>query len=155
MEIQFNKTISRKFIAAAISVVVYAIIMGLVTFSSDLNTFGEYVNDYISTVSTFLPLSFPFIVLYGTLASIISESLGHLLAKYTAKEMKYPLSFTFHVLFGSILFLFSLIASIVFFIVDYILYRKGVYGWKTALKSFVFPILAWVLFKGLTYVMVI
>lgn len=98
----------------------------------------------------YLMYSFPVILIYGVVTSILSDKIGELLSK----KGKYPkvewiVSGIFHIMFGFILLYISLLAAILFFIVDRILkkYNKR-FHWKQAVKSLAIPVGLWIIFMG-------
>src|SRR5699024_4343588 len=103
----------------------------------------------------YLMYSFPVILIYGTATSTISDYLSRLILKDTNKKIRMYISLILHVLFGLVLLWYSLIASLLFFITDYILSRKAIYKWMLALKSLIIPILVWIIFMGCVYIMAI
>lgn len=64
------------------------------------------------------------------------------------------MSFIFHLLFGSILQWVSLGAAILYFMIDRILRKKKVrYKWSQAFMSFGIPLLVWIFFMGIIWIM--
>ncbi|MCM3724612.1 hypothetical protein M3226_02705 [Neobacillus cucumis] len=147
----------RKIISASISGTFFAIILGLTlpNPAGDLNL--SSIKSYLVTTSTIIPIymmySFPAILIYGVLTSIISDKLGDFISiKVKEKKAELFVSGASHIIFGLILFWFSLGASIIFFITDRILrsrYKK--YKWLGAIKSLAIPALTWLLFMGIVW----
>jgi len=154
---EISSILSRKVISASISGSIFAILLGLFMpdpFGVGISAIGEYVQKLIIAIPTYLMYSFPVILLYGTITSIISDYIARLISHYTNKKgLKIYLALTLHMLFGLILLWYSLVASILFFITDYILMKKHIYKWNNALKSLAIPILVWIIFLGYVHMM--
>ncbi|MFC0016045.1 MULTISPECIES: hypothetical protein [Allobacillus] len=149
--------ISRKVISASISSSIFAILLGLIM----PNPFGESpssITGYLSafTLSTpiYLMYSFPVILTYGVLASILSDKMSQFFAsKMKDDQIETILSGILHALFGLILLFYSLAASILFFVTDRILLSKNKeYKPLQAINSFAFPFGVWLIFMGIVYV---
>ncbi|KGX89306.1 hypothetical protein N781_09425 [Pontibacillus halophilus JSM 076056 = DSM 19796] len=82
--------------------------------------------------------SFPAILIYGGATSLLSDWIGRSISnKLEEEKLEILISATFHLLFGLILIPFSLVASILFFIIDRLLGRvQHRYTWKQAGMSF-------------------
>lgn len=152
-----SSILSRKVISASISGSLFAILLGLFMpdpFGLGISSIDEYVQEVIIAIPAYLIYSFPVILLYGTITSTISDYLAHFISHYTNKKgLKIYLSLTLHMLFGLILLWYSLVASILFFVIDYILTKKHIDKWNNALKSLAIPILVWVIFLGCVHIM--
>ncbi|WP_449623036.1 hypothetical protein [Robertmurraya sp. Marseille-Q9965] len=148
--------LSRKIISASIAGSLFAILCGLVFPSfvgEDADTMREYLWGVVSMIPVYLMYSFPVILVYGTVTSIISDYLAGLISKGKLKKRDIYISGLFHLLFGSVLFWFSLLASIIYFIVDrFLVKKKGYYKWNQALLSMVLPLLLWIVFIGIIWV---
>src|SRR5690625_4570575 len=147
--------LSRKVISASISGSLFAILLGLFVpdpFGVGISSFGEYIQDFVIAVPAYLMYSFPVILLYGTITSTISDYIANFISNYTKKSPRIYLSFVLHIIFGLILLWYSLLASIIYFITDYILIKKDIYKWNNALKSLGIPILVWIIFMGIVYI---
>ncbi|SFL38248.1 hypothetical protein SAMN04487943_101272 [Gracilibacillus orientalis] len=144
--------IARKMVAASISGSIYAIILTIFVptpLGGNIQTVGDYVEALIGIVPIYLMYSFPIILVYGTITSIISDIVASLIAKYTREHFKLYFSFVLHILFGLILLWYSLLVAVLFFIVDYVLRKKNINQWNVAIKSLGIPILVWIVFMGL------
>ncbi|UOQ48759.1 hypothetical protein MUN88_00945 [Gracilibacillus caseinilyticus] len=151
---ELSDLLSRKVIAATISGSLFAIMLGLADPNpfSKIRSVGQYFQDAAIAVPAYLMYSFPVILVYATITSVISDYIAYWLAAHTRENLKIYFLLTFHVLFGLILLWYSLFASILYFITDYVLMKKDIYKWNHAVKSFWIPILVWVFFIGTTYV---
>lgn len=146
---EISQMLSRKIISASISGSIFAVILGFLIpdpFEMGISSVGEYIQDLLIAVPGYLIYSFPVIFLYGTIASTISEYVARFISNYTKRSLKFYLSFTLHILFGLVLLWYSLFASILYFVVDYILIKKNIYKWKNALVSLCVPVLVLVIF---------
>lgn len=117
-------------------------------FDMGISSIGEYIEGFLVGVPGYLMYSFPVILLYGTITSTISEYLARFISDHTKKGLDFYFSFALHVLFGLVLLWFSLLASILYFVTDYILIKKNIYNWKNALVSLGIPILVMFIFMG-------
>src|SRR5690606_13395479 len=95
-------------------------------FGEEINSIGEYFHGVLLSTPVYLMYSFPVIVGYGTLTSTISDYIASLVAKYTSAKLEIYLSVVFHVLFGLVLLGYSLLAAVLFFLVDRMLARKDI-----------------------------
>lgn len=149
-----SQILSRKIISAAISGSIFAILLGLFMpnpFGEDIQSTGAYLRAFFIAVPAYLMYSFPVILLYGTITSTVSEYIARFILKYTRKNMKLFFSFILHMLFGLVLLWYSLTASLLFFMTDYIISRRNHYKWSNALKSLCIPIFVWLVFMGIVY----
>ncbi|WP_193568333.1 hypothetical protein [Gracilibacillus saliphilus] len=146
--------IARKIVAASVSGSLYAIILAIFVptpLGGNMQTVGEYIEAFTIVIPAYLMYSFPVILVYGTVTSIISDVVARLIAKCTREHLKIYYSFILHILFGLILLWYSLLAAGIFFITDYLIRGKNLNKWSHALKSLGLPILVWVVFMGLAY----
>ncbi|WP_200411171.1 hypothetical protein [Virgibacillus salexigens] len=153
---EISQILSRKIISATISGSLFAIFLGLFVpnpFGGDISSVGEYLQAFVLSVPIYLMYSLPVILLYGTITSTISDYIARLISNYTSKNLKIYFSMTLHIIFGLIILWYSLLASFLYFITDYILSKKDICKWNNALKSLVIPILVWIVFMGSVYIM--
>lgn len=151
-----SSTLSRKIITASISGTIFALLLGLIMpdpFDVGISSFGNYMQEFLISVPAYMMYSFPVILIYGTVASTVSDYLASFIANRTHKNLKVYLSFILHVLFGLVLSWFSLLAAVLYFITDTILIKKKVYGWKNALKSLSIPFLVIILFLIIIHIL--
>lgn len=148
---EISPILSRKIISASISGTIFAIVLGLFIpdpFDVGIRSVSEYIRELQISVPGYLMYSFPVILLYGTIASMISDYIALSISNHTNKTLEIHLSFALDVLFGSVLLWYSLLASILYFITDYILIKKNIYKWSNALVSLSIPLLVLTLFMG-------
>ncbi|QXE03435.1 hypothetical protein KS242_12285 [Terribacillus sp. DMT04] len=141
--------IARKVISASMSGTLFAVILGFMMPNpfgeENLSQFSNYLFSSLTIIPVYIIYSFPVIILYGVVTSVISEKTGEAIAaKMQDKKAEIIVSGAMHAVFGLILLWFSLGASILFFITDRILkYRCDKYRWIDAVKSLAVPSIAW------------
>lgn len=150
-----RNVLARKVISASVSGTIFAIILGLIL----PNPFGDIsinsIKGYIVSSATIIPIymmySFPVILIYGVITSIISDKIGEFVSVKTQNnKVELTVSVVMHIVFGSILFWFSLGASILFFITDRVIRRRNKnYEWLVALKSLTIPLITWLTLMGI------
>lgn len=148
---EISAILSRKIISASISGSIFAILLGLFIpdpFDMGISSVGEYIENLVVAVPGYLVYSFPVILLYGTITSTISDYIARFISNRTNKLLENYLSFALHVLFGLVLLWYSLIASILYFVTDYLLIKKNIYKWRNALVSLGIPISVLIIFYG-------
>ncbi|MEK9197094.1 hypothetical protein [Ureibacillus sp. FSL E2-3493] len=154
---EISLILSRKTIAAVISSSLFGVLLGLIftiihMLNNELDTVGEYLFWFLQATPVYLAFSFPMIFIYGAITSTISDYIARFLSNYTNKKFEIYISFAFHLLFGLILLWTSLLASVLFFITDYILRRKNIGGWKSSFKSLVILIIGFILYAFGLYI---
>lgn len=143
----FNKFLPRKIIAASITGPLFTIIIcfiepNVMGGEADYNKVG---NTALETIPFYLMLFFPVIFIYGTLSSFISDIIAEGFTK--TNRAFHIVSAFLHFIFGIVLWILSLAAAIIFFLIDRLLLkRKKVYRWIEALISLLIPILIWTIF---------
>jgi uncharacterized membrane protein len=154
---ELDKIVSRKIISASVSGSLFAILLGLISPLSDSDSFKS-LTDYLFAVVTSTPIymmySFPVILIYGVLSSIISDEISQILSKKIRfKRSEIIISGILHVVFGLILQLISLAASILFFITDRIIQKNAnKYKLTQAIKSLAIPLAIWLIYMGIIYI---
>lgn len=149
--------ISRKIAAASISGTFFALILGFIFPNpfgdQDVATFKGYFFLATSSALLYMLYSFPVILIYGVITSIVSDKIAELITnKAGRKQAEVVVSGMLHLVFGFILLWFSLGASILYFVTDRILKaRKNSYEWLDGLKSFTFPIVTWLLLMAIVW----
>ncbi len=147
MEEETKVIIQRKLVAASLSGTIYAIILGF----SMPNPFGDesynsvlsYVFASIGIIPVYMMYSFPAILIYGVITSVISDKVGEFIStKSENKNAELIISGALHMIFGLILLWYSLMAAVLYFITDRILKRRDkVIIWYDALISLSIPFL--------------
>ncbi|UYG97563.1 hypothetical protein [Cytobacillus firmus] len=148
--------LTRKIIAASITGSLFAVMLGLIAadpFAGEVNSAGEYFQGVMMSIPFYLLYSFPVILVYGTVTSVISDCIALFISNYTNRKLEFYISLLLHLLFGLILLGLSLAAAVLFFVADIVLRRKQIGGWRNALKSLCLPVFIWVVFMGGVYLM--
>lgn len=151
-----SKILSRKIISVSLSSALFAILLSLVIpnpFGEKINAMPDYLSAFIIATPAYLIYSFPVILTYGVLTSIVSDIIGKAISTKTNNEkLEVIISGIFHLFFGLILLFYSLGASILFFITDRLLQKNNrKYHWSQAFKSLAIPILVWLTFSWIVY----
>ncbi|MFS0639241.1 hypothetical protein AB1K84_25545 [Mesobacillus foraminis] len=149
--------LTRKIIAASISSTVFAIFLGFVLPNpfgdGNISSFPNYLLSSVTIIPVYMVYSFPAIMIYGVVTSIISDKVGEFISvKAQEKKAELIVSGALHIVFGLILFWFSLGASILFFITDRIMkIRNNKYKWMDSIKSLAIPLLTWLICMGFVW----
>lgn len=158
MEEETKVILQRKLVAASLSGTIYAIILGF----SMPNPFGDesfnsvlsYVFASIGIIPVYMMYSFPAILIYGVITSVISDKVGEIIStKSENKNAELIISGALHMIFGLILLWYSLMAAVLYFITDRILKRRDkVIIWYDALISLSIPFLTWIGTMGTVWI---
>ncbi|MBP1991594.1 H+/Cl- antiporter ClcA [Paenibacillus eucommiae] len=142
--------ISRKLISASISSCVFALIYSFfVPYNMgtpfQFKTLDGFIYAIIHAIPTYLLYAFPVIIIYGTITSLISEYIVYNIFKFTnlreSKILKMFFLGIFHLIFGSVLSYISLLAALLFFLIDqWLSHKREDYNWVSACISFLIPI---------------
>jgi hypothetical protein len=145
----------REIISASVSGTVFAIILGLIDPNpwGDISSITEYLFAFFLATPAYLMYSFPVILIYVVLTSIISDKIGGFLSGKTNNgKVEVIISGILHFLFGLILHFYSLGAAILFFITDRLLQRnKKEYHWLHSIRSIAIPFTVWLSCMGIVY----
>ncbi|MCT2536083.1 hypothetical protein NC661_20930 [Aquibacillus koreensis] len=152
-----DKIISRKIISASLSGSLFAILLGLIApnpFGETISSISNYLFDFVIATPVYLMYSFPAILIYGVLTSIISDKVGRFVSiKIEKDKSEIIMSGILHVTFGLVLLFYSLGAAILFFIIDRVLQKNNKdYKAVQAIKSLVIPLSVWLFFMGIVYI---
>lgn len=117
---------------------------------------GEIVTEYQSDIQAFAALfafylmfGFPVILIYGVAASIVSDKIANFLyIRSNDRKLEFLVSCSLHLVFGLILFPYSLVASILFFVTDRLLHKRKVSPLQ-ALLSLLIPLTLWLTCFGI------
>ncbi len=149
--------LSRKIIAASISGTLFAILLGFVM----PHPFGEQgvaERNYFYSASTiifsYLIYSFPVILIYGVITSIISDKVALYWSKKSRnKKMEMLVSGVLHIVFGLVLLPYSLGASVLFFVTDKLLQKRNITLHSLqAIKSLLIPLTIGIISLGIVWV---
>jgi hypothetical protein len=148
--------ILRKIISASVSGSLFAILLGLVIpnpFGEDISSITLYLFAFVLATPVYLMYSFPVILIYGILTSIISDTISNLISRKTNNgKIEVIISGILHVCFGLILFPYSFVAAILFFITDRLLQKSNhQFNWLHSVKSLAIPLAVWLFFMGIVY----
>ncbi|WP_231620794.1 hypothetical protein [Fictibacillus sp. 7GRE50] len=137
---------------------IYAIILGF----SMPNPFGDesfnsvlsYVFASIGIIPVYMMYSFPAILIYGVITSVISDKVGEfILIKSENKNAELIISGALHMIFGLILLWYSLMAAVLYYITDRILRKRNKeIKWYDALISLSIPFLTWIGTMGTVWI---
>jgi uncharacterized membrane protein HdeD (DUF308 family) len=158
MEEETKVILQRKLVAASLSGTIYAIILGF----SMPNPFGDesfnsvlsYVFASIGIIPVYMMYSFPAILIYGVITSVISDKVGEFIStKSENKNAELIISGALHMIFGLILLWYSLMAAVLYFITDRILKKRNKeIKWYDALISLSIPFLTWIGTMGTVWI---
>jgi uncharacterized membrane protein HdeD (DUF308 family) len=149
--------LSRKIISASISGSLFAILLGIIQanpFGENITSIPNYLFSVVSITPLYLMYSFPVILIYGVLTSIVSDKVSKFVST-KIKNDKYEIiiSGILHVVFGLVLLFYSLGASILFFITDRVLQNNNKdYKLLQAIRSLAIPLAVWLIFMGIVYI---
>jgi len=145
----------RKIIAASIGGSLFAVLFAAVQpnpFGEDIHSIWRYLEAFLLATPAYLLYSYPVILVYGVLTSVISDSLSKLIMKNNKGKTEHFLSLCLHLVFGLVLLWISIAASMIYYFTDRFLSRKKpVYKWREALKSLLVPLSVWILFMGVIW----
>lgn len=148
--------LTTKIIAASITGSLFAVMLGLIAanpFAGEVNSAGEYFQGVMMSIPFYLLYSFPVILVYGTVTSVITDCIALFISNYTNRKLEFYISLLLHLLFGLILLGLSLAAAVLFFVTDIVLRRKQIGGWRNALRSLGLPVFIWIVLMGGVYLM--
>lgn len=146
--------LSRKIVSASVSGSVFAILLGfIVTDPFSENVDENYFYSVSTMVNVYIMYSFPVILLYGILTSVIGDKIGDFISKKSGnKHIEIIVSGFFHIIFGLILLPYSLVASILFFVIDRTLRKqRKKYLWLQAIQSLAIPLIIWIISLGIIW----
>lgn len=150
-----SQLITRKIIASSIAGTIFAVFFGIITanpFGEEFNTLGEYIWGVILSTPFYLMYSFPVILVYGTVTSLVSDLLSNLITRNRYSKLEIYVSAIFHLLFGTILLWISFTAAALYFLTDRILARRENYNWKASLTSLLIPMGVWLTFMSFIWI---
>jgi hypothetical protein len=158
--VTFKRTILQallsKIVTSAITTPIFSFLLGLLM----SNPFGErathwqgYLTDTIQITPTYMLYSFPVILVYGSLTSLLSDFLATNMAAYTVKRLEFLYAAVFHLGFGVILLWISLIAAIVYFMADrFIVANKTPFTARKVFISLLILFGSWLLFMSFVWI---
>lgn len=152
----FLQALLSKIVTAAITTPVFSFLLGFLM----SNPFGEratywqgYLTDIIQITPIYMLYSFPVILVYGGLTSLLSDFLATNMAAYTVKRMELLYAALFHLGFGLILLKISLLAAFVYFMVDrFIVANNTPFTTRKMSISLLILIGSWLLFMTFIWI---
>ncbi|WP_153125640.1 hypothetical protein [Peribacillus tepidiphilus] len=149
--------LSRKIISASISGSLFAILLGIIQanpFGETITSIPNYLFSVVSITPLYLMYSFPVILIYGVLTSIVSDKVSKFVStKIKNDKYEIMISGILHVVFGLVLLFYSLGASILFFMTDRVLQNNHKdYKLLQAIRSLAIPLAVWLIFMGIVYI---
>ncbi|MGG4549709.1 hypothetical protein ABER02_18350 [Rossellomorea marisflavi] len=145
----------RKIMSACISGPIFAIILALVNpnpFEEPITPFWDYASSITLATPAYLLYSFPVILIYGVITSVISDKLASMVRSAT-NRYETVLSCVLHLLFGLVLLPYSLGAALLFFLIDRRLQGQNrAFKPIHALKSLILPPALYTFYLGLVYI---
>jgi hypothetical protein len=151
------KILSRKIISASVSGSLFAILLGLILpnpFGETITSIPNYLLYMVTVTPIYMMYSFPVILIYGVFTSIISDKVSEFIStKIKNEKSEIMISGLLHLVFGLVFHLYSLGASILFFITDRFLQKNNKnYNWLQAIKSLAIPLTVWLVFMGIVWI---
>jgi len=141
---------ARKIIAASLTAPVYALVLAIgvvVLQAADVGIF-DTVSGLLMLTATYLAVSFPVIVTYGVLTSIISDWV----ASRMSKRFEPLISVGLHIGFGLILLWLGVGVALLFWMIDRYLKRVGHrFESRQAWSSLAIPVVVAVTTVGIVY----
>lgn len=130
--------------SAAISATLFNLLYALLyidPFNEHISLGHSFLQSYFYSLMGYMIYSMPVILTYGLLASLISDWIASKIStKASNLSIEWLISLCLHLLFGLVLLHISLIAAILFFIIDRILRRYSFSSKpKYALASLLLP----------------
>ncbi|MFD0048912.1 hypothetical protein ACFVHQ_06215 [Actinomycetes bacterium NPDC127524] len=147
----------RKIMSASISGALFAILLGFFIpnpFREQVVAEQNYFYSASTIINVYLMYSFPVILLYGVISSIVSDKVAvYLTKKSEDKKIEIIVSGVLHIVFGLVLLPYSLGASILFFVIDKILQNRNEnFHSLQAFKSFLIPLTIWIVSLGIVWI---
>ncbi|WP_215113269.1 hypothetical protein [Exiguobacterium sp. s63] len=143
--------VKRKIIAASWTVPIYALLLSIVEFSQQTlveTSFLESVSGFLLLCTVYMAYSFPIIFTYGVVTSWFSDWVAK---RFNSERVQLFISFVLHILFGLILSWLSLLAAVLFFLIDRRLMNQIDVTKRVVIKNLFIPIGCWLVAMGSVY----
>ena len=143
--------VTRKIIAASWTVPLYALLLSIVEFSQQTlmeTSFLERISGFLLLCTIYMAYSFPIILTYGVVTSWFSDWVAK---RISSERIQSITSIVLHILFGLVLSWLSLLAAILFFLIDRRLMNRMTLTKRAAIKSFFIPIGCLLVILGSVY----
>lgn len=143
--------VTRKIIAASWTVPLYALLLSVVEFSQQTlmeTSFLERISGFLLLCTIYMAYSFPIILTYGVVTSWFSDWVAK---RISSERIQSITSIVLHILFGLVLSWLSLLAAILFFLIDHRLMNRMTLTKRAAIKSLFIPIGCLLVVMGSVY----
>lgn len=143
--------VTRKIIAASWTVPLYALLLSIVEFSQQTlmeTSFLETISGFLLLCTIYMVYSFPIILTYGVVTSWFSDWVAK---RISSERIQSITSIVLHILFGLVLSWLSLLAAILFFLIDHRLMNRMTLTKRAAIKSLFIPIGCLLVVMGSVY----
>ncbi|WDH75774.1 MULTISPECIES: hypothetical protein [Exiguobacterium] len=143
---------NRKIIVASITSPIYAILLACgVTMTGVRENGGmsDVLSGFLLMTVAYVAVSFPIMLTYGVVTSWCSDWLAN---RFGSKRSRWFTSFALHILFGLVLSWLSLLATILFFLIDRRLINRMDVMKRAAVKSLLIPIGYLLIVTGSVYI---
>lgn len=143
--------VTRKIIAASWTVPLYALLLSIVEFSQQTlmeTLFLERISGFLLLCTIYMAYSFPIILTYGVVTSWFSDWVAK---RINSERIQSITSIVLHILFGLFLSWLSLLAAILFFLIDRRLMNRMTLTKRAAIKSLFIPIGCLLVVMGSVY----
>ncbi|WP_074035421.1 hypothetical protein [Exiguobacterium sp. AT1b] len=143
--------VTRKIIAASWTVPLYALLLSIVEFSQQTlmeTSFLERISGFLLLCTIYMAYSFPIILTYGVVTSWFSDWVAK---RISSERIQSITSIVLHILFGLVLSWLSLLAAILFFLIDRRLMNRMTLTKRAAIKSLFIPIGCLLVVMGSVY----
>ncbi|MGG0643825.1 hypothetical protein ABE021_07775 [Sporosarcina gallistercoris] len=145
--------LTRKILAASLTGVLYFILLGFLfpsPFGESITSDSKYFESVLLSISGYLLYGTPILFFYGITSSIVIEKIVELInEKTTFNRADLILSGLLHASFGLVFSGYGLVASLLFFTIDRMIYnRKITASRKRLILALVLPIAVYLLCLG-------
>jgi len=143
---------NRKIVTASIASPVYAILLACGVTMMGVRENGGMsgvLNGFLLMTVAYVTVSFPIMLTYGVVTSWCSDWLAN---RFSSKRFRRFTSFALHILFGLVLSWLSLLAAVLFYLVDRLLQHRGDITKLQTVKSLLIPIGYLLIVTGSVYI---
>ncbi|WP_052712082.1 hypothetical protein [Domibacillus indicus] len=139
--------IERKVIAGALAGTLFfvaAAFLQQLPLSAPADAWPAFLQRVANALPVYMMYIMPVMLAYFVLASMISDSIARFLARKQNGQFEGIYALVFHLLFGMILLWLTVLAMLLFFVIDRILQKwRERYTYKHALTSLLLPLTVW------------
>lgn len=144
---------TRKIITASLTAPIYAFLLacGVVILQYPDNGGGiDTVNGLLMLTAAYLAVSFPVLVTYGVVTSVLSDGLS----RRAPERFSVYVSFGLHIGFGLVMLWLGVGAAVLYWMIDrYLVHKDRQFETRHAWSSLVFPVGVVVTAFGIVYVL--